>query len=112
MVKFCCPRLFGGQRVEGRIHFNAEHGAGLAAKRLVKPPVPLPTSSTRSSRLNSAVRTRRSSRFRSMRKFWPSLLLGLMPRSSKRLRSRRRFVAHRDGGFAPEAAPDHANAAF
>src|SRR6516162_9174539 len=56
------------------------------ARCAVRPPVPLPTSKTRSSRVNSAVRTIKSSRLRSMRKFWPSLLFGRMPRCSKRLR--------------------------
>src|SRR5262249_52581282 len=57
-----------------------------SARRTVRPPVPLPISSTTSSLGSSAARRIKSSKLRSMRKFCPNLFLGLMPRSSNRLR--------------------------
>ena len=57
-----------------------------SASRAVSDPVPVPTSSTASVRSSSAVRTIRSTRFRSMRKFCPSLLLACSPWASKRPR--------------------------
>jgi hypothetical protein len=57
-----------------------------SASRAVSDPVPVPTSSTASARSNSAARTIRSSRLRSIRKFCPSLVLASSPWASNRLR--------------------------
>src|ERR1019366_5556600 len=60
-------------------------------------PVPVPISSARSARVKSADRTMKSTRFKSIRKFCPSLFLGC--RRLLRKRSRRYDCVWRGTGF-------------
>ena len=48
--------------------------------------MPVPTSSTTSSGVTAAASNSTSSRFKSIRKFWPNFVCGRMPASSKRRR--------------------------